>query len=94
MLEDVIVIITRHIDESQAPARLLEIAIHTLLQALEEADVNLGGTLKPLMAMRNANQKNKNIGDVEIVYGSAIVEAWDAKYGTMYLGDDINAFRR
>ncbi len=90
-IEDVTAIIKQHIDESQAPARLLEIAIHTLLQALEDADGDLGGTLKPLMAMRNANQKNKNIGDVEVTYGTAIVEAWDAKYGVMYLGDDINA---
>ncbi len=90
-IEDATTIIKQHIDESQAPARLLEIAIHTLLQALEDADVDLEGTLKPLMAMRNANQKNKNIGDVEVTYGTAIVEAWDAKYGVMYLGDDINA---
>ena len=90
-IEEVVNIITRHIDGSPAPARLLEIAIHSLLQALEEMDIDLRGMLKPLLPMRNANQKHGNLADVEVTLNTAIVEAWDAKYGVMYLGDDINA---
>ena len=43
------------------------------------------GQLKPLTQMRSANKKHGNIGDIEVLSnsksGSAILQAWDAKYG-------------
>jgi hypothetical protein len=82
--------IKSHIEESASHARLLEIAIHSFMQALEENDVDLGGSLKQLMPMRTANLKHGNIGDVEVVLGKHIIEAWDAKYRTPYLSDFLD----
>lgn len=89
-LPDAVRIIEKHIDVSNSPARLLEIALHSLMQALYGLGVDINGTLKPLMPMRTANLKHGNIGDVEILRGDQIIEAWDAKYGIQYLGDDVD----
>ncbi len=86
----VIMLIKEHIEESEARARLLEVAMHTLLQALDELGVDLGGKLKPLMPMRTANKKHGNIGDVEVLSGDLHVEAWDAKYEQPYLSDALD----
>lgn len=85
-------VIKHHIDKSEARARLLEIAMHTLLQALEDVDVDMRGQLKPLMPMRTANLKHRNFGDIEIVIGDAVVESWDAKYDNPYLSDALDVF--
>ncbi len=37
--------------------------------------------------MRSANKKHGNIGDLEVLEKSNIIEAWDAKYGKAYLRD-------
>ena len=82
--------IEQHIDRSEARARLLEVALHALLQALEEMGGDLGGRLKPLMPMRTANLKHRNIGDVEVLAGDFVIEAWDAKYDQPYLSDTLD----
>lgn len=82
-------LIKQHLEEAETKARLLEIAIHALLQSLEELVIDLGGRLKPLMPMRTGNKKHGNVGDVEILSGDLIVEAWDAKYDQPYLSDAI-----
>lgn len=79
------------VDESDYSARLLEIAMHSLFQALEDKNI-LDGTLKPLSQMRSANKKHGNVADVEVtVAGSSleILQAWDAKYGKPYLRDEL-----
>src|SRR5260370_8870582 len=48
------------------------------------------GNLKPLMPMRTANLKHGNIGDIEIILGDSVIEAWDAKYATPYLSDALD----
>lgn len=88
-IDDVAHLIKQHIEKSETRARLLEVAIHALLQALEELEVDLGGDLKPLMPMRTANLKHGNLGDVEVLSGSLPVEAWDAKYDQPYLSDAL-----
>lgn len=85
-------IIKQHIDKSEARARLLEVAMHSLLQALEDLSIDLGGKLKPLMPMRTANQKHRNYGDVEVVYGDFVAESWDAKFDNPYLSDALDVF--
>jgi len=85
-------IIKNHINHSEARARLLEVAMHALLQALEDAGADLGGNLKPLMPMRTANQKHRNFGDIEIMLGDAVLESWDAKYDNPYLSDALDVF--
>lgn len=82
-------LIKQHIEKSETRARLLEVAMHSLLQALEELEVDLGGDLKPLMPMRTANLKHGNLGDVEVLSGNLPVEAWDAKYDQPYLSDAL-----
>lgn len=82
--------IKEHVERSEARARLLEVAIHSLLQALDELMVDLGGKLKPLMPMRTANLKHGNVGDVEVLAGDLPVEAWDAKYDQPYLSDALD----
>lgn len=83
-------LIKEHVERSEARARLLEVAIHSLLQALDELMVDLGGKLKPLMPMRTANLKHGNVGDVEVLAGDLPVEAWDAKYDQPYLSDALD----
>jgi hypothetical protein len=87
--ENIAALIWRHIDESDYAARIMEIAIHALMQALQEAQLFPEGELKPLSQMRSANKKHGNIGDIEILIEGNIVEAWDAKYGKAYLRDEL-----
>ena len=91
-IKEVTLIIKQHIDKSEARARLLEVAMHSLLQALEDLSIDLGGRLKPLMPMRTANQKHRNYGDVEVVYGDFVAESWDAKFDNPYLSDALDVF--
>lgn len=86
----VVALLMAHIEASDARPRLLEVAMHSLLQALEDTRVPIGGKLKQLMPLRTANRKHGNIGDIEVLHGVRIVEAWDAKYGIQHLGDPIN----
>ncbi len=92
---EVLNLIKRHINQSNYSARLLEIAIHSFLQVLDERG-ELIGKLMPLCQMRTANKKHRNIADVEIVSPTneaVILEAWDAKYGKPYLRDELEELR-
>lgn len=86
---DVEKLILRHITESDYAARLMEIAMHSLMQAMTEGRVFGDAELKPLSQMRSANKKHGNVGDIELLEQGQIVEAWDAKYGKSYLRDEI-----
>ncbi len=90
-IESITNFIRRYIDTSDYSARLLEIAMHSLFQVLDD-NMLLDGNLKPLSQMRSANKKHGNIGDIEVTIGSGsleIREAWDAKYGKPYLRDEL-----
>lgn len=79
------------ISSSSYSARLLEIAMHSLMQVLED-DLALPGAVKKLSQMRSANKKHGNVADIEITDGFSdlqIVEAYDAKYGKPYLRDEL-----
>lgn len=82
-------VIDRHINESNYAARIMEIAMHSLMQAQHETGVLGDAMLKPLSQMRSANKKHGNVGDIEILEGASIVEAWDAKFGKTYLRDEL-----
>lgn len=89
--EQITQFIKQFIDSSDYSARLLEIAMHALFQALEDRHL-LPGNLKPLSQMRSANKKHGNIADVEVLVSGSVVEileAWDAKYGKTYLRDEL-----
>ena len=81
--------IWRHITGMDYAARLMEVAMHSLMQAVQEVGGLDAGELRPLTQMRNANKKHGNIGDVEVVEFGQIKLAWDAKYGQDYLRDQI-----
>jgi hypothetical protein len=81
--------ILRHINQSDYAARLMEIAMHSLMQAMQDYQVFPNSNLKPLSQMRSANKKHGNVGDIELLEDRQIVEAWDAKYGKSYLRDEI-----
>ncbi len=83
--------ISTFIDNAEYSARLLEVAMHSLFQALED-QLLLEGDLKQLSQMRSANKKHGNVADIEVtIPGSRleIIEAWDAKYGKPYLRDEL-----
>ena len=82
-------LILRHIHKSDYAARLMEIAMHSLMQAMQEYLIFPSNILKPLSQMRSANKKHGNIADIELLEDRQIVEAWDAKYGKSYLRDEI-----
>ncbi len=54
-------LILRHINQSDYAARLMEIAMHSLMQAMQEYQVFPNSLLKPLSQMRSANKKHGNI---------------------------------
>jgi len=83
-------IIIKHIERSDYAARLMEVAMHSLMQAIIETGSLTDLELKPLSQMRSANKKHGNIGDIELLENNEIVEAWDAKYGKNYLRDEID----
>jgi hypothetical protein len=83
-------IIFTHIDTSDYAARLMEVAMHSLMQAVIETGALADLELKPLSQMRSANKKHGNIGDIELLENNEIVESWDAKYGKNYLRDEID----
>lgn len=90
-LQDAVDFIKDYVDASPYSARVFEIALHSLFQALEDQRV-FEGALKPLCQMRSANKKHGNIGDIEVAETSTsleILEAWDAKYGKPYLRDEL-----
>jgi len=91
--EQIVALIRSHIDDSGYAARLMEVSMHALMQAVIETGA-LGLTaLKPLSQMRSANKKHGNIGnigDIELLDDLDIIESWDAKYGKAYLRDEID----
>jgi len=86
---DALSFVERHIDLSDYAARLLEISMHALLQAVVESGALGHQALKPLSQMRSANKKHGNIGDIELLENDEIIESWDAKYGKGYLREEI-----
>jgi len=82
-------ILSKHAESSDYAARLLEIAMHSLLQAAVESGALGDVSLNPLSQMRSANKKHGNVGDIELLEGDEIVESWDAKYGKGYLREEI-----
>lgn len=87
--DEVLTLIERHISESKYAARIMEIAMHSLMQAIQETGGFGTATLVPLSQMRSANKKHGNIGDIELSADGEIIEAWDAKYGKSYLRDEL-----
>lgn len=87
--QSVLDVILKHVDESNYAARIMEIAMHALMQAVQEAGVLAGKEVLPLSQMRSANKKHGNIGDIEIVDNDQIIESWDAKFGKSYLRDEL-----
>lgn len=82
-------LISDHIEQSKNAARIMEIAMHSLMQAINEFGTFGAGVLEPLSQMRSANKKHGNVADIEILEYRQIVEAWDAKYGIPYLRDQL-----
>ena len=78
-----------HSNASDYSARLLEIGMHSLIQAAVASGALGACELKPLSQMRSANKKHGNIADIELLVDGEIVEAWDAKYGKGYLRDEL-----
>lgn len=87
--QQVMSLLKHHMDTSDYGARLLEISMHALMQALAHFDLLDGASLVPLSQMRSANKKHGNIADIETHSGNQIKEAWDAKYGKAYLRDEL-----
>lgn len=87
--QDILTIIWKHVCESEYAARAMEIAMHALMQALEELGVLAPEELKPLSQMRSANKKHGNVGDIELLNDGNITESWDAKFEKPYLRDEI-----
>jgi hypothetical protein len=88
--ELVMLLLESHIDSSDYAARLMEISMHSLMQAVVESGALGASELKPLSQMRSANKKHGNIGDIELLENDEIVESWDAKFGKSYLRDEID----
>ncbi|WP_049908490.1 MULTISPECIES: hypothetical protein [Halorubrum] len=88
-------IIKSHINTSPHSARIYEVALHSLYQLMEEANL-LDGELKELTQMRSADKKHGNVADIEVVDPSDefhIYSAWDAKHGKSYLRNELQEIR-
>lgn len=84
-----VALMLKHISKSDYAARLMEISMHSLMQALAKIGVLGSMDLLPLSQMRSANKKHGNLADIELTENSEIIEAWDAKYGKTYLRDEL-----
>lgn len=82
-------VITSHIQGDDYGARVMEVAMHALMQVAEDNEALDEGKLVTLSQMRSANKKHGNIGDIEVTVGDAINEAWDAKFGKVDLRDEL-----
>lgn len=87
--QQITILIAQHIQRSGHAARLMEIAMHSLMQAVQATGALLAWELVPLGQMRSANKKHGNIADIELMHDGIIMEAWDAKYGKDYLRDEL-----
>jgi hypothetical protein len=85
----VLQLLEQHIQKSDYAARIMEIAMHALMQAMQDVSVTMSGTLVTLSQMRSANKKHGNVADIELAWQGQIIEAWDAKYGKAYLRDEL-----
>ncbi|MBA3469936.1 MAG: hypothetical protein H0T53_09865 [Herpetosiphonaceae bacterium] len=83
-------LLKKHMNVSDHAARIMEISMHSLIQALQQHGLLNDNILVPLSQMRSANKKHGNIGDIEIKNGDHIVETWDAKFGKSYLRDELD----
>jgi hypothetical protein len=63
----VVSLILSHINQSDYAARLMEISMHSLMQAMQDYQVFPNSVLKPLSQMRSANKKHGNVGDIELL---------------------------
>ncbi|WP_420597047.1 hypothetical protein [Deinococcus sp.] len=88
-VQQVLSLLQHQMNTSDYGARILEIIMHALMQALAKFNVLDGASLVPLSQMRSANKKHGNIADIETHVGHEIREAWDAKYGKAYLRDEL-----
>ena len=73
---DTIKIIEKHATTSDYAARLMEIAMHSLFQAIKDLGAFPNLELIPLSQMRSANKKHGNVGDVEFTEDGNIVVPW------------------
>lgn len=78
-----------HMESSDYSARLMEVVMHSLLQAVEELNGLGGMELNPLTQMRSANLKHDNFGDIELTFDGEIVSSWDAKYAKANLREEL-----
>lgn len=92
-IETVQATLTRFFNATDYSARAFEVVMHGLFQAMGECHVLGDMEVVPMSQMRSANKKHGNVGDIELVEGSVIVEAWDAKYGKPYLRDELEELR-
>lgn len=76
------------VETSNYKARIFEVAMHSLLEAIEDKKY-LEGSLAPMTQMRSANKKHGNVGDIEVYDQKMLIESWDAKYGKKYLRDEL-----
>ncbi|MCC6445299.1 MAG: hypothetical protein IT210_17800 [Armatimonadetes bacterium] len=87
--DSVLKLVETHMLASDYAARIMEIAMHALAQAMQETGALGNAAVVPLSQMRSANKKHGNIGDIELIEDGYIIEAWDAKYGKTYLRDEM-----
>jgi hypothetical protein len=88
-------LIATHVRKSPNSARPLEVAAHSLFQALYPRQPGTPYDLRSLSQMRSANLKAGNVGDVELLQPGTrkVVEAWDAKAGAFTLGEELVALK-
>ena len=87
-IDDVEQLLIQHMEQADRQAKLLEVATHSLLQAVEDAD-GLPGALKRLEELTAANRRGgtstreaEDVGDIEIENpeDESLLHTWDAKY--------------
>ena len=86
-------LIIKFFNSTDYSARAFEVTMHCFFQALQEIKLLDDLELVALSQMRSANKKHGNVGDIELMELSVIVEAWDAKYGKPYLRDELEELR-
>lgn len=96
LIGDVHKLLIDHMEQADRQAKLLEVAAHSLLQAVEDVG-GLPGSLKKLEELTVANRRSgtstrvaEDVGDVEIAYSDdedSLLHTWDSKYVDVNRGE-------
>lgn len=96
-MDDVMDLITTHVDQADQGSSLLEIAVHSFLQIIEDTG-SLTGELVQLQTLTSPDRRGggstrevRDLGDVQTTVDGSMRAAWDAKLGITITREELSS---